>query len=288
MKEYLLSGWESIQSGLITALPSLGITIIVAVLVAWGGVYMLRRVIERAVNQSSDLREKERQQRIDTLQSIASGTTRLLVGVVAVMVALSQMGISIGPLLATAGVAGAALGFGAQYLIQDIIAGLFVLIENQYSIDDVVCLDGTCGKVEQITLRMTQLRDLEGVVHHIPNGKVDVVSNRTKHYSKVHLDMGVDYAADIDAVIDVINSVGKELAEDSQWADKLIDPPEFLRVDEFADSTVVLKVTGRVRPGSQWGVTGEFRKRLKKAFDEADISIPFPQVTVHRAGQPSE
>lgn len=245
--------------------------------------YILRRAIRRVIERKSDLAEFEKDQRIKTLQRVAGGTVKILVSVVGAMIILTELGLNIGPLLATAGVAGVALGFGAQYLVNDVITGFFILIENQYSVGDVICLNDTCGVVEKITLRMTRLRDLDGVVHHVPNSHIEIASNMSKKFSRINVDVGVSYDADIDEVIEVINRVGQQMAEDPDWEHIVKKAPEFLRVDEFADSAVVLKVLGEVKPAEQWDASGEFRKRLKKAFDDEGIEIPYPQRVIHNS-----
>jgi small conductance mechanosensitive channel len=196
---------------------------------------------------------------------------------------LSEVGVAVGPLLAAAGIAGIAVGFGGQYLIRDLITGMFIIVENQYRVGDVVCFDNTCGLVERITLRMSTLRDLDGTVHHVPHGEVKKVSNLSKYFSRVNLNIGVAYSSDLEKVIQVINSVGEEMAEDLNWKDMIIKPPQFLRVDDFADSAIIMKIVGDTKPLKQWDVTGELRKRLKVAFDKEGISIPFPQRVIHQA-----
>ena len=196
---------------------------------------------------------------------------------------IEEFGVSIGPLLAAAGVAGLALGFGGQYLIRDLISGLFIITENQYRIGDVVSFDGDSGSVEDITLRMTTLRDLNGTVHHIPHGEIKRVSNLSKSFARVNLDISVSYNSKLENVINVVNRVGKELAEDDKFKNSIIKAPEFLRVDDFADSAIIIKILGDTKPLKQWEVTGELRKRLKLAFDEAGIEIPFPQRVIHQA-----
>jgi small conductance mechanosensitive channel len=155
-------------------------------------------------------------------------------------------------------------------------------LENQYRVGDVVCFDSTCGLVEDITLRMTSLRDLDGTVHHVPHGEVKKVPNLTKNYSRVNMNIGVSYDSDLEVVISTIDKVGQELAEDPQWKDFILTPPRFLRVDDFADSAIMVKILGDTQPIKQWDVAGELRKRLKIAFDRAGIEIPFPQRVVHQ------
>jgi small-conductance mechanosensitive channel len=222
--------------------------------------------------------------RENTLVSVLGGATNIMIWVVTLLILLSEIGIEVGPVLAAAGVVGIAIGFGGQYLIRDIISGVFIIIENQYRTGDVVCFDATCGLVEEITLRMTTLRDLDGTVHHIPHGEVKKVSNLTKYYSRVNINIGVAYHTNLEHVITVINKVGNDLAEDEQWKESIITAPQFLRVDDFADSAIILKILGDTQPMRQWDVAGELRKRVKLAFDAEGIEIPFPQrvVTVTR------
>lgn len=252
-----------------------------------GGIFIEKLVRKLIVSDHFLTRESERK-REDTLIKIFSGALRIIVWVVALLIILQEAGFAIGPLLATAGIAGLAFGFGGQYLIRDLISGLFIIMENQYRINDVVCFDGTCGLVEDISLRMTTLRDLDGVVHHVPHGEIKKVSNLTKHFARVNLNIGVSYASDLEKVISVINRVGKELAEDPAWKESIIKPPQFLRVDDFGDSAVIMKILGETKPIKQWDVTGELRKRLKIAFDKEGIEIPFPQRVVHQAGRIGE
>lgn len=247
---------------------------------------LIGRAIRRLVQQRHGTRLAE-QKRENTLIQVAEGALSILVWLVAAMMLLSEFGIAIGPVLAAAGVAGLAIGFGGQYLIRDLISGAFVILENQYRVEDVVCFGDTCGLVEGITLRMTTLRDLDGTVHHVPHGEIKTVSNLSKGFSRVNLDIGVSYSSDLEQVIAVVNQVGKELAEDPVWKEHIVSPPVFLRVEEFADSAIVIKILGDTAPVKQWDVTGELRKRLKIAFDKEGIEIPFPQRVVHAIGNKS-
>ncbi len=226
--------------------------------------------------------------REDTLIKIFIWTTRLIIVGITIMLLLSEINIPIGPMLAGAGILGIALGFGGQYLIHDFITGFFIILENQYRIGDVVSLDQTTGKVEDISLRMTKLRDLDGVVHHIPHGEVKRVSNASKSFSRINLNIGIAYHADLEKVIQVLNRVGIELAEDPLWKDMITQAPQFLRVQDFADSSIVLKIVGETIPIKQWEVTGELRKRIKLAFDKEGIEIPFPQRVIHHYNVPVE
>ena len=238
---------------------------------------LVRRAIKHGIHSTAESEEK----RENTVVAILNGIVLVVLWSVAIIMIISEFGIEVGPIIAAAGIAGVALGFGSQYLIKDMIAGFFIIIENQYRVGDVVSMDGTAGLVEDITLRMTTLRDLDGVVHHIPNGNPSVISNLTKDLSRVNLNIGVAYSVELEKAIKVINDVGKKLAKDPAWKDDIIETPQFLRVDNFTDSAVVLKILGETQAGRQWDVTGELRKRLKLAFDNNGIEIPFPQRVVH-------
>lgn len=263
-----------------------GIKIVIIAVIAW----LLNRIVSRiiirtvriAVVAEQNLTEDGEKKREDTLIRIFNGAVRIIIIILAAMMILQEIGLKIGPLIAGAGIAGLALGFGGQYLIRDIISGLFIILENQYRIGDIININDTGGLVEDISLRKTTLRDLDGIVHHIPHGEIKIVSNLSKNFARVNLDMGISYNTDLEHVIRVINQTGKELAEDPSFRDSIISPPQFLRVNDFADSAVVLKILGDTKPLKQWEITGELRKRLKIAFDREGIEIPFPQRVVHQ------
>lgn len=259
----------------------IGGSIIAYLIAAYSSEKIIRRLIHSGVNVSPDAEKK----REDTLITVFQSTLKVLIWTVAIMMSLSEIGIDIGPIIAAAGVVGLALGFGGQYLIKDVIAGLFIILENQYRVGDVVCIGDTCGLVERVNLRLTILRDLDGTVHHVSNGEIKIASNLSKVYSRVNLNIGVAYDTDIEKLITVINTVGKDLAEDPHWKSSLLTAPQFSRIDNFADSAIVVKILGDTAPLRQWDVTGELRKRLKIAFDQAGIEIPFPQVTMHHAAK---
>jgi small conductance mechanosensitive channel len=196
---------------------------------------------------------------------------------------LKEIGLEIAPILAGAGIVGLAVGFGAQYLIRDIITGLFIITENQYRIGDVIKIGDADGTVENITLRVTTLRDLNGTVHHIPHGEIKRVSNLSKKFARINLNIGISYNANLEHVIEVINQTGDELAKDPRFADSIITAPKFLRINEFAESAIIIKILGDTKPLMQWEVTGELRKRIKIAFDREGIEIPYPQMVIHKA-----
>lgn len=264
-----------------------GIKILIIAVAAWVLNKLIKRLITKAVRiavvSDANLSHEAEKKREDTLIRIFTGGTRIVIIILATLMILEEGGVKIGPVLAGAGIVGLAFGFGGQYLIKDLISGLFIILENQYRIGDVVNIDATGGLVEDISLRMTTLRDLDGTVHHIPHGVIQKVSNLSKGWARVNLDIGVSYDSDLEHVIEVVNKLGEEMAEDPLYKDAINSPPKFLRVNEFADSAIVIKILGETKPLKQWEITGEYRKRLKKAFDREGISIPFPQRVIHYA-----
>ena len=230
--------------------------------------------------------EEEIRKRANTLTAVLVTAGQVFVIGMAVFMVLSELGINIAPVLAGAGVAGIALGFGAQSLVKDIIAGLFVIMENQYRVGDVVKVADVAGLVEEVNLRRTVLRDLDGVVHVVPNGEIRVASNFTKEWSRVNLNISVAYDTDLDRATAVINRVCEEMAREPQWAPLILKTPQVLRVDNLGDSGIDLKVLGDTKPIRQWDVTGEIRKRVKKAFDEEGIEIPWPHTKVFFGNSP--
>ncbi|PIY78669.1 MAG: mechanosensitive ion channel family protein, partial [Parcubacteria group bacterium CG_4_10_14_0_8_um_filter_35_7] len=234
----------------------------------------IEKFIRKVIVLDHFLSKEEEKKREDTLIRIFAGSLGIVVGIVALLMILQEIGVAIAPLLAAVGIAGLAFGFGGQYLIRDLISGLFIIMENQYRVGDVVCFNGTRGLVEDISLRMTTLRDLDGTVHHIPHGEIKRVSNLSKYFARVNLNIGISYNSNLEQVISVVNKVGKELAEDSAWKEYILKPPQFVRVDDFGDSAIIIKILGETKPLKQWDVAGELRKRLKIAFDREGIEIP--------------
>ena len=244
--------------------------------------HTIEKIVRTAVVSDKYLSKESEEKREDTLIRIFTWSSRIIILFIATLMILQEFGIPIGPILAGAGIIGIAVGFGGQYFIKDIISGFFFILENQYRVGDVVNFDGTGGLVEDISLRMTTLRDLDGTVYHIPHGEIKKVANLSKDFARINLNIGIAYAANLDHVIKIVNKVGDELSQYPQWKEFIIKPPQFLRVDDFADSSIVIKILGETQPLKQWEVTGELRKRIKIAFDNEGIEIPFPQRVVHQ------
>ena len=203
------------------------------------------------------------------------------VAAVAILMVLQELDINIMPVLTGAGIAGLAVGFGAQTLVRDVISGFFLILEDQVRVGDVASINGTGGLVEAINLRTIVLRDLSGTVHVFPNGAVQQMSNLTKDFSFYVLDMGVAYKEDTDQVVEVLKAVAEEQRQDPAYAANILGPLEVLGVDAFGDSAVTVKVRIKTVPIQQWAVGREYRRRVKKAFDARGIEIPFPHMSVY-------
>ena len=258
--------------------------LLAAFLIGRFGRNIIRGVIKRGVKDCTKEATEKRQK---TLARIFTVAFKTIIWLVAGMMILSELGLDIGPILAGAGLLGVALGFGAQWMVRDFLAGIFIILENQYRVGDVVCLDNTCGFVEDITLRKTIMRDLDGKVMHIPNGSFKMASNLTQGYSRAHLNISVSYKEDIDKVMKVINKVGAEMAKEDPWKEDILKPIQVLGSgpNNFLDSGVEIKVLGETKPAKQWDVMREFRRRLKKTFDKEGIEIPFPQMSIWPRGK---
>lgn len=226
------------------------------------------------------LRAIESKKRADTLTNVASRTASVALWSVAVVMALSEIGFNVGPLLAGAGVAGIAIGFGAQNLVRDFFAGFFLLTENQIRVGDVAIINGQGGLVEQINLRTTILRDVTGDVHIFPNGAITQLTNRTREYSYYVFDVGVGYGEDIERVMRVMESVAEELKQDAAIGILMLEPIQVFGLDKFADSAIVIKARIKTTPNQQWTVGRAFNLLLKKRFDAENIEFPFPHRTV--------
>ncbi len=270
-----------------------GTRILIVLLVGFVLWYALKKFLPPLIQRSmaKPRRGESREgmkKRADTIQGVFMGLGKILIILIIIFLVLTEMNVSIGPILAGFGIAGIAVGFGAQYLIRDLIAGVFILLENQYRVGDVAKIADIAGLVEDITMRKTVLRDLDGIVHHVPNGEIKVASNYTRHFSRVNLDVSVSYGTDLDHAIRVINRVGKELAEEPDWNWRIRTAPQVLRVNKLGDSGIDIKILGDVKPLEQWNIMGELRYRVKKAFDAEGIEIPWPHTKVYFGNSPWE
>jgi small conductance mechanosensitive channel len=262
--------------------------IVLVLVVAFAVSKVLRHLVsrlERLADDGDPETLSDREKRARTLGRILRQAVAALVWSIGAMLVLAEVGVDLKPFLAGAGIAGLALGFGAQTLVKDLIAGFFILLENQFRVNDVIRTAGVEGMVDAMNLRTTVLRDPEGRVHVIPNGSIDVVTNLTREGSRALLDVGVGYREDIDRCLDVLRRVGQEIAKDPVHGPMLRGPFQVLGVERFDASAVVLRLWVETRPHHKVDVLREMRMRIKKAFDEAGIEMPFPQMTVHHRGE---
>jgi len=263
---------------------------VAVVLVLW---WLLTRAVKVFLNrlgtrliaqaESSEESPLETRKRVDTLLRLLTQVVRIVLFITLALVLLMQLGVEVGPLLASAGIIGLAVGFGAQSLVKDIITGFFIVMENQMRVGDVVTLNGTGGLVETMTLRTVVLRDMSGTVHIFPNGSINTVSNATRGWSAYVFEIGIAYKEDPDAAISALRDIAKSLRDDDYYGAKITDDAEIFGVDSLGDSAVVIKGRIKTRPIMQWEVGREFLRRVKKVFDEKDIEIPFPHRTLYLA-----
>lgn len=268
----------------ITTLPALLVILILAFILLKATNIFLHRIkplMLKHMANGSDLDTDEIEKRLDTLLGIMRSIIKIIAWAMIIMLFLRKIGIDIAPIIAGAGIVGLAFGFGAQELVRDFISGFFMLLENQIREGDVAIVNGTGGLVEHVGLRTIVLRDLSGVVHVFQNGKINTLSNMTKKWSGMVLDIGVAYKEDTDKVVEVIKQVAEVLRADPNFENKILEPIEIFGVDQFADSAVIIKARFKTKPIEQWAVGREYRRRLKKAFDEQGIEIPFPHRTVY-------
>ncbi|CAH1905104.1 Small conductance mechanosensitive channel [Candidatus Nitrotoga sp. HW29] len=275
--------------------PPVGVALlhIVAILIfAWLLLRISRKLIYTfRARMGARAATAENIRRIDTLAHVSRYVVRSLITLIASMMILSELGVSIAPILGAAGVAGIAVGFGAQSLIKDYFNGFFILLENQIHEGDVVEVSSKTGVVEKVTLRYILLRDFEGSVHFIPNGLITTVTNKSRGYAYAVIDVNIAYRESIDEAFDVMRKVGSEMRASVEYAAKMIEDIDIAGVQDWADSAVVLRCRFKVIPLEQWGVRREFLRRLKEAFDARGIEIPYPHVTMYvgqdKSGIPS-
>jgi len=287
--------WDKIEPLALSYGTSAGMAllhIILIILAGWIAVRFLRKalakltqVLERMTQEEGDSHEAT-DKRIKTLTGLLGTISKFAIWGTVTIVVLTEVGVEIAPILAGAGIAGLAVGFGAQNLVRDVISGFFIVLENQVRVGDVATVNGTGGLVESITFRTMVLRDLSGVVHVFPNGSITTLANQTKGWSAYVLNLGIAYDQDTDAVVQTMKDVHEELMKDPQFGPKLLGPIEVFGVDDFGDSSVTIKARLKTLPIQQWAVGREYRRRLKQEMDKRGIEIPFPQRTLHFAGQP--
>jgi small conductance mechanosensitive channel len=280
--------WES--------LLATGIKLLLILILTWVAMKIVNKILDRIEKQLTTKSAAEgeppteSQKRIDTIMRLTKQAIMLVLWLVVGLMILNEIGVQIGPIIASAGIAGLAIGFGAQNLVRDFISGFFIILENQIRIGDVAVINGTGGLVEEINFRTTVLRDLGGIVHVFPNGTINTLSNVTNEWSAYVFDIGVAYKENTDKVIEIMRKVGSSMVEDEEYGKSMLGEPEIFGVDKFADSSVVIKGRIKTKPIKQWAVGREYLRRIKHAFDENDIEIPFPHLSLYtgEASKPLE
>jgi small conductance mechanosensitive channel len=269
--------------------PMIGATlrILLVVILLWLVMRLVRILLNRLENRLIDHSDgeipDEMEKRAGTIVQLLRQGVLILLCLAGILVILRELGVEIAPLLASAGIAGLAVGFGAQNLIRDVIAGFFLIIENQVRVGDVAIVNGTGGLVEAVNFRTLVLRDLSGVVHVFPNGSINTLANLTREWSAYVFEISIGYKEDVDTVMALMREVGTELRNDETFGPLMIDDVEIFGIDDFADSGVTIKGRLRTQPIKQWDVGREYRRRLKHAFDREGIEIPFPHRTIYFA-----
>jgi len=266
-------GWAKLQK--------LALVLITCFVLLWA-VRLIGRAVRRAVDDGNEDVTSEAERRADTLASVLNHLAWVLVAAFFTLSTLQEFGVNVGPLVAGAGVAGVALGFGAQSLIKDWIAGFFLLMENQFGVGDVISVEGShSGTVERMTLRVTQIRDSEGKAHYLPNGSITQVVVLTKDFARSQVDIEVAFDADIDAVMALLGRVGMELV--AQWPERVLEATQVLGVEAIGPNGVTVRTLTKVAAGKQWEVARELRRRYLQALRAEGIVIPLPQRVIHQA-----
>jgi small conductance mechanosensitive channel len=283
--ETLLATLGLTDAARLGAMTQSAIHILIIVIAAW----VLKHLANKGIrsfriyisNRKDSVEEKKR---LETLGRVFRYAATVIITAIAAMLVLTELGISIAPILAAAGVLGLAVGFGAQSLVKDYFSGLFLLLEDQIRHGDVVQAGGKSGLVEEVTLRYVRLRDYDGSVHFVPNGQIDSVTNMTRDFSYALIDVGIAYRENVDQAFAVIRQVAADMRADPQFRDIILEDVDLAGVENWADSAVAIRLRIKVLPIQQWTVKREFLRRLKAAFDAAGIEIPFPHLTLY-AGQ---
>ncbi len=234
---------------------------------------LLSRILSGLVRRDIYATKKDREKRVDTLAGLGSAIIRFAIWGVGGITIINIAGVNTAPFLASAGVVGVALGFGAQKLINDLVSGIFIIFENQYRVGDFIEVEGVSGTVEEITIRTTVLRDLNGAVHHIPNGAIVVTTNKSMGFGQINLDLAVDPATDLKKLEAIIDKVGQTVASDPELSDEIIEAPKFVRVSDFTGNSVTIKIMGKTAGGKQLEIKSVFFAELKNALEKAHIKL---------------
>ncbi len=267
----LAINWEPLLAWLLGS----GVRILIIIVVSLVASYLLKgvgRYIEKLV-EDKDVAVGEREQRAKTITSLLRRTGQVLIVTIAGIMVLSELGINVGPIIAGAGVVGIALGFGAQTLVKDVIAGLFILLENQFAEGDSVTIGGLSGGVEKMTLRATFIRDFQGTLHIIPNGETRIVANHSRGWARAVVNVGVAYGEDIDRVMATLRRIGQGIWQSETYRPLLMEKPTVSGPEELGDSAITFRIMAKTHPGEQWDISRELRKRVKETFQKEGIEM---------------
>ncbi|MFN7959517.1 MAG: mechanosensitive ion channel family protein [Holophagaceae bacterium] len=269
------TGWSRLGRMLLVAAACGGLLL---------AVKLVTRAVRRAVDDGNDEVTSDSERRAETLGSVLTNAARVVVVAFFLLMTLQEFGVNIGPLVAGAGVAGVALGFGAQSLVKDVISGFFLLMENQFGVGDIISVDDKhTGTVERMTLRITQLRDAEGRAHFVPNGSIVRVVVLSKDFARALVDVEVDYGTDPDRAFEVLRAAGRRLHDEQP--ERVLEPLEVKGIEALGPSGYTIRTLTKTAPGAQWEIARDLRRRILLAFREAGIEIPFPQRVVHHRGE---
>ncbi|HET7617307.1 MAG TPA: mechanosensitive ion channel family protein [Vicinamibacterales bacterium] len=263
-----------------------GLRVVLIVAIAYVMIRVVNLVVQRFEHEldfGTGVDALERAKRARTLGAVLTSTTAIIVGIVAFLMILREFRLDIGPALTTAGIAGVALGFGAQTLVRDLIGGFFLILENQVRVGDVASINGVGGLVEEINLRTIVLRDYDGTVYTIPNGAISMLANKSREFAFAVVELPTPYPENTDRVMDLLREIGAGLERDERFAPSILAPLEIAGVEAFADSDVKIKMRMKTVPLKQWEIARELRRRIKEEFDRNGIDIPLPQMVVHLA-----
>jgi small-conductance mechanosensitive channel len=290
MREFLASiadAWPAVRDWLLSTGLRIGITLIIAIVVTWLVSFLIKRALRRTEKATAP-EEIARAKRLKTVLSALRLLAGVVIWVIAGITILGQLEISIGPILAGLGVIGVAVGFGAQNLVRDFLGGIFLIVENQLRVGDIVRIGDAMGTVEAMSLRITQVRGLDGHLFTIPNGEIKMVENMTFKWSRAIVKVGVGYGSDIAKVIEALEKAAKDIKDDEELGRYVMETPLIKAIDDFAASSLDVALWIKTRPAEQWDVGRKARRYIKQRFDEAGIEIPFPQITLTLGAKEAE
>jgi len=280
------TGTPSELALMVPALIRIAVIVVIAAVYSWALSRLIKRAVRARLPDAMWHTKEQATERADALSSVLVKIATIVVWIVAALMMLSELHVNIVPILTTVGLGAVAIGLAAQHVIRDYLNGFFILIEDWYRVGEVVVISGTGGLVEVVNLRRTVLRDLSGTLHIFPNGKVETVSNMTRDWARINLDVSVAYKENLDHVFSVINEVGQQMLDDPDWGQDLLTVPKVERVHELGESGVEIKIMADTKPMQQWALAGELRRRIKNRFDEEGIEIPWPHTKVYFGDKP--